>query len=52
MARDVPCQDQIPHSDVRLRITHGLVQEYGIPLAEVARHVGLFTSAISKMLSK
>jgi predicted transcriptional regulator len=41
-----------PHSDVRLSISHGLVQEYGIPLAEVARHVGVCTSAVSKMLGK
>ena len=38
-----------PHS---LLITHGLVQEYGIPLEEVARHVGVYTSAVSKMLRK
>jgi len=27
-----------------------LVREYGIPLSEVARHVGVTTSAVSKMI--
>ena len=39
-------------SEMILLIAHGLVQEYGIPLAEVARHVEVSTSAVSKMLRK
>jgi putative transposase len=35
---------------VRSQVAHELVETYGIPLAEVARHVGVSTSAISKML--
>ena len=43
------CPMSRPHS---LLITHALVQEYGIALAEVARHVGVCTSAVSKMPRK
>ena len=39
-------------SRVRSKLAHELAEIYGIPLAEVARHVGVSTSAISKMLSK
>ena len=34
----------------RLQITYQLVQDYGIPLAEVARQLGVSTSAISKAI--
>jgi predicted transcriptional regulator len=37
-------------SQVRLQIAYQLVQDYGIPLAEVARHLGVSTSAISKAI--
>ena len=37
---------------VRSHLAHELVEGYGTPLAEVARHVGVSTSAISKMLRK
>ena len=37
---------------VRSQVAHELVETYGVPLAEVARHVGVSTSAISKMLRK
>ena len=46
---------EMPHVKARpysLLITHGFVQEHGIPLAEIARHVGVSTSAVSKMLRK
>lgn len=39
-------------SQVRSQIARDLVENYGIPLAEVARHVGVSTSAISKILTK
>ena len=39
-------------SRVRSQLAHELVEIQGIPLAEVARHVGVSTSAISKMLSR
>ncbi|NOR04752.1 MAG: hypothetical protein GQ575_00390 [Deltaproteobacteria bacterium] len=39
-------------SRVRLRIAYQLVQDYGIPLAEVARHLGISTSAISKAIAR
>jgi putative transposase len=39
-------------SRVRSQLAHELVETQGIPLAEVARHVGVSTSAISKMLSR
>lgn len=37
-------------SRVRLRLASRLVEEYGIPLAEVGRQLGVTTSAVSKML--
>jgi len=37
-------------SQLRTYIAHRLVEDYGIPLAEVARHVGVSTSAVSKIL--
>jgi len=39
-------------SQVRLQIAYQLVQDYGIPLAEVARHLGISTSAISKAITR
>ena len=39
-------------SRVRFQLAHDLAEIYGIPLAEVARHVGVSTCAISKILSK
>jgi putative transposase len=39
-------------SRVRYQLAHELVETHGIPLAEVARHVGVSTSAISKMLCR
>jgi antitoxin component HigA of HigAB toxin-antitoxin module len=39
-------------STVRSDIARRLVKEYGIPLAEVARQVGVTTSAISNMLRR
>jgi len=38
-------------SQVRKRIVKKLFESYGIPLAEIARHTGVSTSAISKTLS-
>ena len=32
-------------------VAHSLVKDYGIPLSEVARRVGVSTSAVSKMIS-
>ena len=39
-------------SQVRAQIVHQLVENFGIPLAEVARQVGVSTSATSKSLSR
>jgi len=39
-------------SDVRRRIALVLVEEHGIPLAEIAREVGVTTSAISNILRR
>ena len=39
-------------SQVRAQIVHRLVENFGIPLAEVARQVGVSTSAISKALNR
>ncbi|MBW1671549.1 MAG: hypothetical protein JRJ40_09150, partial [Deltaproteobacteria bacterium] len=39
-------------SQVRLEIAYQLVQDYGIPLAEVARQLGVSTSAISKAITR
>ena len=38
-------------SKARQIIVRRLIEEYGIPLSEIARHVGVSTSAISKMIS-
>ena len=37
-------------SEARRIIACRLVKEYGIPLSEVARYVGISTSAVSKMI--
>jgi hypothetical protein len=37
---------------VRSQIAYQLVEDYGLPLAEVARHLGVSTSAISKAITK
>ena len=37
---------------IRLHVARALVEDYGIPLAEIARQVGVSTSAVSKMLKK
>ncbi len=37
---------------VRVEIANRLVDKYGLPLAEVARQVGVSTSAISKALRR
>jgi putative transposase len=39
-------------SRVRSQLAHDLVETHGIPLAEVARYVGVSTSAVSKMLCR
>jgi DNA-binding Lrp family transcriptional regulator len=39
-------------SQVRLQIAYQLVENFGIPLAEVARQVGVSASAISKVLNR
>jgi putative transposase len=39
-------------SAVRSEIAHQLVEHYGLPLAEVARHLGVSTSAISKAITR
>jgi len=39
-------------SPVRLQIAYQLVDDYGIPLAEVARQLGVSTSAISKAITR
>ena len=39
-------------SQVRAQIVHQLVENFGIPLAEVARQVGVSTSAISKAFNR
>ena len=38
--------------EVRAKIVHGLVEDYGLPLAEVARQVGISTSGVSKIMSR
>ncbi|MFC1534890.1 transposase [Thermodesulfobacteriota bacterium] len=38
-------------SETRRIIARRLVEDYGIPLSEIARHVGVSTSAVSKMIS-
>jgi REP element-mobilizing transposase RayT len=37
-------------SVVRAKIVRGLVEDYGMPIAEVARQVGISTSGVSKIL--
>lgn len=39
-------------SQVRSQVARQLVERYGIPLAEIARQVGVSTSAISKVLKR
>ncbi|MEA1991108.1 MAG: hypothetical protein U9N58_02795 [Thermodesulfobacteriota bacterium] len=39
-------------SQVRLQIAYQLVEDYGIPLAEVARQLGVSMSAISKAITR
>jgi REP element-mobilizing transposase RayT len=39
-------------SEVRAQIATALVEEYGIPMAEVARQIGISTSAVSKIYSR
>ena len=39
-------------SDARRSIAIKLVKDYGTPLSEIARHVGVSTSAVSKMLNR
>lgn len=39
-------------SRIRAKIAHELVQNYGFPLAEVARQLGVTTSAISRTISR
>jgi len=39
-------------SGVRARIAMGLVKRYGVALAEVARQLGVSTSAISKIIKR
>ena len=39
-------------SQVRSQIARDLVESHEVPLAEVARYVGVSTSAISKVLTK
>jgi predicted transcriptional regulator len=38
-------------SQVRLQIAYQFVQDYGIPLAEVARQLGVSMSAISNAIT-
>ncbi len=38
-------------SQARLQIACRLIETYGIPLAEVARQVGVSTSAVSKIIT-
>jgi hypothetical protein len=37
---------------VRVKIVQGLVEGYGVPIAEVARQVGISTSGVSKILTR
>jgi hypothetical protein len=39
-------------SEVRSEIAYQLVEHYGLPLAEIARHLGVSTSAISKAITR
>jgi putative transposase len=37
---------------VRVKIVQGLVEDYGVPIAEIARQVGISTSGVSKILTR
>ena len=37
---------------VRSQIAYQLVEDYGLPLAQAARQLGVSTSAISKMITR
>jgi putative transposase len=37
---------------IRAKIANELVEKYGLPLAEVARQLGVTTSAISRAISR
>ena len=37
---------------VRVKIVQRLVEDYGVPIAEVAREVGISTSGVSKILTR
>jgi hypothetical protein len=37
-------------TELRAQIARSLVEDYGVPLAEIARQVGVSTSAVSKMM--
>jgi putative transposase len=37
---------------VRTKIVRGLVENYGVGVAEIARQVGIFTSGVSKILTR
>ncbi|RPI79662.1 MAG: hypothetical protein EHM45_02055 [Desulfobacteraceae bacterium] len=37
---------------IRSKITIGLIKEYGLPLAEIGRQIGISTSAVSRIVSK
>ncbi len=39
-------------SHLRVELAHRLLQEFGLPLAEIARQLGVSTSAISKMITR
>jgi DNA-binding MarR family transcriptional regulator len=39
-------------SQLRARIAFQLVEQYGLPLAEVARQLGVTTSAVSKAITR
>jgi hypothetical protein len=39
-------------SRVRAGIATALVEEHGVPMAEIARHIGVSTSAVSKIYSR
>jgi predicted transcriptional regulator len=39
-------------SAVRLQIATQLLKEFGIPLAEIGRQIGITTSSVSKMLNR
>jgi putative transposase len=39
-------------SHLRVELAHRLLQEFGLPLAEIARQLGVSTSAISKLFSR